>query len=115
LTVNLHSYWDTVVVQALGSDPQAVATHLIATVTPEEKAAWETGDARTWAQESYGVAKTSVYTIGSKPGCDGGQSPVPMPTGYDQSASTVAAIQLEKAGVRLALILNRALPQAAPR
>ena len=37
-TTNLHSYWDTTVVQALGSDPQMVADELRAEITPAEKA-----------------------------------------------------------------------------
>ena len=59
--------------------------------------------------ESYGVAKASVYTIGSKPGCDGNQGPISLPPGYEDAAKAAAAIQLEKAGVRLGLVLNRAL------
>ena len=38
---NLHSFWDTTVVQALGSDPQTVAGQLRAEITPAEKAEWE--------------------------------------------------------------------------
>jgi hypothetical protein len=107
--VNLHSYWDTAVVQAMGTDPAVIARTLAAKITPAMKTAWEKGDTKDWALEAYQVSKSTVYTIGSKPGCDGDQGAVSLPAGYDQSAQAAAAIQLEKAGVRLALLLNNAL------
>jgi hypothetical protein len=105
-TTNLHSYWDTTVVQALGDDPSAVARMLTAKITPAQRTSWEAGDAKAWAMESYGVAKQSVYTIGSKPGCDRDQAPLSLPAGYGDVAKEVAALQIEKAGVRLARMLN---------
>lgn len=38
---NLHGFWDTQLVQALGPDPHAVSAKLIASISPVEKAAWE--------------------------------------------------------------------------
>jgi hypothetical protein len=108
-TVNLHSYWDTGVVQNLGEDPQAAAQTLLARIKPENKAAWEKGDPRSWAMEGFNIAKNVAYTIGSKPGCAPGSSPLSLPPGYDDTARDTAAVQLEKAGVRLAAILNGAL------
>jgi hypothetical protein len=107
--VNLHSYWDTVVVQGLGDDSRAVAETLARRITPENKAAWEKGDPQTWALEGFDIAKNVVYTIGSKPGCTRDSSPLSLPPGYDQTARDTAAVQLEKAGVRLAAVLNGAL------
>ena len=107
--VNLHSYWDTVVVQGLGDDPQAAAEMLTHHITPENKTAWEKGDPKSWALEGFEVARTAVYTLGSKPGCPTDPSPISLPPGYDEAARQVATIQLEKAGVRLAAVLNRAL------
>jgi hypothetical protein len=106
-TVNLHSYWDTTVVQALGEDPAAIARRLAAQITPAETVAWQRGDPRAWAMESYGVAKSVVYAIGSKPGCAADQRPVPLPAGYHAAVVKTASVQLEKAGVRLAWVLNR--------
>jgi hypothetical protein len=105
-STNLHSYWDTTVVQALGDDPNSLAQTLVAQITPAQKAQWEKGDAKAWAMESYGIAKRSVYAIGSKPGCDRDASPLNLPDAYASSAKSVAALQLEKAGVRLAAILD---------
>lgn len=107
--VNLHSYWDTVVVQGLGDDSRAVAETLAHRITSENKADWEKGDPASWALEGFRVAQSVVYTIGSKPGCASDPTPIGLPPGYDTTAREVAAVQLEKAGVRLAAILNRAL------
>lgn len=107
--VNLHSYWDTVVVGELGEDPQALADMLVRRITPEDKTAWEKGDPKSWALAAFDIAKTKVYTVGSKPGCGQDRSPVTLPPEYDATAREVVAIQLEKAGVRLAAVLNQAL------
>jgi hypothetical protein len=107
--VNLHSYWDTTVVQGLGDDPQAIADMLAHRITPENKAAWEKGDPQAWALEGFDLAQTVVYKIGAKPGCASDPSPVSLPPGYDERAREIVTVQLEKAGVRLAAVLNRAL------
>jgi nuclease S1 len=108
-TVNLHSYWDTVAVRSLGDDPRQVARMLARRITPGQKAAWEKGDAESWALEGFDIAKTKVYTLGSRPGCAPDPSPISLPPAYAEMAREVASIQLEKAGVRLAAVLNRAL------
>jgi hypothetical protein len=107
--VNLHSYWDTVAVRGLGDDPQTVATMLAGRITSEDKAAWEKGDPQSWALEGFDIAKTKIYSIGSSPGCAPDPSPVGLPSGYEAMARQAVGIQLEKAGVRLAAVLNRAL------
>ncbi len=59
--------------------------------------------------ESFAIAQSTAYTIGSKPGCASDTALPPPPAGYDQAAQAAVALQLKKAGVRLALELNRAL------
>ena len=107
-TTNLHSYWDTAVVEPLGPDAPAIASHLTTQITPALKAQWARGDVRSWAQEAYTVAKTSVYAIGSRPGCDH-DAPISPPAGYAAQTQAAAALELERAGVRLASLLNSAL------
>lgn len=119
-TVNLHSYWDTATVEALGHDPEAVAAQLRGRITPAQKSAWGRGDPATWAQDTFEVGRSTAYRIGSAPGCSSDPVPIALPAGYDIAAHDVAAVQLEKAGVRLAMVLNRSLAnvtvasQAAP-
>ncbi len=108
-TTNLHSYWDTAVVEGLGRDPVALAAKLRAQITPAQQAAWQQGDARVWAAESFAVARATVYQAGSPPGCSSDAAPITLPAGYAASSEKAAALQLQRAGVRLAFVLNRAL------
>ena len=108
-TGNLHSYWDSAVVEALGTDPETLGETLRARITPAEKTQWEAGDPASWAMETFEVARTAAYTVGSPSGCDSDTAPITLPAGYAATARAAAAIQLERAGVRLALVLNRSL------
>ncbi len=78
-TTNLHSYWDTVAVEAIEADPDKLAARLADQITPAERKAWEKGDAKTWAMESFQLAKSTVYTLGSKPGCASDPARLPLP------------------------------------
>lgn len=106
-TTNLHSYWDTGLVTRLGTDPMAVAEKLRSRITPADRKAWAFGAAAGWAAESYGVAKRTAYWPGAPAGCAPEAAPVTLPPGYDATAEAAVALQLEKAGVRLAEVLNR--------
>jgi hypothetical protein len=108
-TTNLHSYWDTTVVQALGADPQVVAAKLRAQITPTQAAEWRRGTPTAWAMEAHQIAVSVAYWPGAPPGCDPGAAPVSLPAGYDARARDAAALQLKKAGVRLAVTLNRVM------
>jgi hypothetical protein len=105
-TVNLHSYWDTAAVEALGSDPAQVANALLKTITPEKRAAWSAGGPRAWAMDSFTAARQAVYTLNAPPGCPSSPTPIPLPPGYAETAKATAAVQLAKSGVRLAALLN---------
>lgn len=106
-TTNLHSYWDTGLVSQMGADPVALANQLQARITPAQKAAWQAGDARAWALESFAVARSVVYWPGAPAGCDQNAPPVDLPSGYDATAKPAIVQQLQRAGVRLAWVLNR--------
>lgn len=101
----LHGYWDTEFVQALGTDDQQVAATLIARITPEQIAQWSGGGPRDWARESYQIARTEVYGKLPQPSLGG----YALDAAYVDNATRVCAVQLSKAGVRLAGILNWAL------
>ena len=116
-TSNLHAFWDTGVLEPLGPDPDAAAAALSAAITPDEARAWARGSAADWARESYGVARAVAYTLGTPAGCGREDAPTPLPAGYADRALAAARIQLERAGVRLAWVLNTALgplPAAGP-
>jgi hypothetical protein len=102
----LHRYWDVEFVRALGSDPGAVADNLIAQIGPDEIRACQFGTAADWARESYAVGKQISF---------GRLPPAIAPHRYQLSADYVQTavdavrLQLKRAGLRLACVLNRDL------
>lgn len=111
-TTNLHSFWDTGVLSPLGDDPAAIAKTLELDITPDEAKAWAAEAPEAWAEESYAAAKASAYTINSPSGCASDVAPLPLSTTYQAEALQVARLQIEKAGVRLAAVLNDAAIKA---
>jgi hypothetical protein len=105
---NLHAYWDTGVIYALGGSTTQIATRLDAAISPTQAKTWTTGDARTWAMESYALAKKDVYALPSRPTC-ADHVAVALSPAYQARAKTDAALQLEKAGIRIAAALNHTL------
>lgn len=114
----LHSYWDNRTVSRLGSSPQLIADALDQDITPELQASWTmSADPRDWAMESFGIAKALAYDVPAKTE----KCPVPgynkttmetchrLAPGYPEAATGQARLQLQRAGVRLADILNKAI------
>jgi hypothetical protein len=87
--------------------------HLLATlrqaITMDEAGAWSGGTVEQWADESFHAAQATVY--GLLPTVEKGQT-VQLGVWYEQLAVPVLEQQIEKAGVRLAAILNSAPPEA---
>jgi hypothetical protein len=112
-TTNLHSFWDTGVLAPLGDDPAAIAKTLEGEITPTQAKAWAAGPPEAWAQESYAAAKANAYTIGSASGCANDRTPIALSAAYQAQALRTAKVQIEKAGVRFAWVLNAAASAAA--
>lgn len=103
---NLHHFWDTEFVRALGDDPKQIASALRGAISPAQMQRWSAGTPSDWARESHTIAARDAY----------GLLPVPSRRGtyalsetYVQTALRDCREQLPKAGVRLALLLNRTL------
>ena len=103
---NLHHFWDTEFVDQLGPDPKTIASDLIGHITKDQQLQWQSGNPADWAQETFRIAKSDAY----------GQLPEPNTHGsfrlsddYVTMATNDVALQLSKAGVRLAMILNQSL------
>jgi hypothetical protein len=108
-TVNLHSYWDTVVVSELGSDARDILGKLEGGISPNLAAVWSSGDARSWAKETNAIAVSIAYSFKTPPRCENDMVPLDLPAGYDDRAQATASLQLKRAGVRLAVVLEKAL------
>lgn len=108
---NLHAVWDTATVNAIGTDPAAIATLLSSKITPDVAAAWSTGTPEQWANEGFAIAKLKIYP--QFPGSGSTLAPIILPATYPASVGPITAVQLAKAGVRLAAVLNGALGETA--
>ena len=106
---SLHAYWDTGTVRSLGRQPAVVAVALRRSITDAEVIAWQQGSIADWARETYRLAVTAAYPGAGPPGCSS-HAITALSHSYQRRAVAVTAIQLERAGIRLATILNRALP-----
>ena len=100
---NLHWIWDTGLLEHINRNPQMLAADLEANITPEEKAEWQKGSIEDWVQESHKLAQSVAY------GDLASGNPAPITSDYERQADPVVELQLEKAGVRLAYLLNEEL------
>jgi hypothetical protein len=102
-TANLHSVWDTLLIERIDSSTESYAKRLDAALTDSNIAAFENGTVEDWALESHALAQKVAY--GALPSGNA----VDFGTDYFQAASLAVDLQLQKAGIRLAFILNEAL------
>lgn len=103
---NLHRLWDVELVEQLGTDPQRVASDLIANIPAEQARAWSQGTAVDWAMESFAVARDRAYGLLPPAGAAGAYT---LSQSYIGAATRDVALQLSKAGVRLAFVLHNFL------
>jgi hypothetical protein len=102
---NLHAVWDNDVVRAMGNDPERLAAALERAVAPADRARWVKGGSVDWANESFAIASREIYAA---PDIRGREN-VRLRDDYPESERPFVAVQIEKAGVRLAAVLNRIL------
>ena len=111
--VKLHQVWDTSLVNyARGNlSVDAYAAKLNQRVTDTNQMDWQTDMMpRTWAKESHELAKTVAYAPVLEQQWDEHKDvPVKLDQAYALKARPVVEMQLMKAGVRLAKVLNDAL------
>ena len=102
----LHRFWDTEFVERLGPSPARVAAGLVRQISQPDLQVWSVGGPAEWALETFAVGRDHVY--GQLPAANGRGS-YRLTDAYVEMAIRDVAIQLSKAGVRLAVMLNRAL------
>jgi hypothetical protein len=100
---NLHWIWDTGMLEQINRNPEALAQELERHVTDQDRASWTKGSIEDWVLEGHSLAQTVAY------GALGNENPPPITPAYEQQADPVIELQLEKAAVRLAHLLNTAL------
>ncbi len=103
--VRLHAYWDHLLEIPTTDDPGELAQRLEKQITPTEEQSWQRGTPADWAWESYLIAKRDIFSE-FKPGPTPA-SGVPVPSDYAAGKMRrIVDLQLEKAGIRLAYMLN---------
>jgi hypothetical protein len=101
---NLHAVWDwAILAPAVAGDERAYALQLVRSMKPDDIDRWRGGSPADWATESYKIARRLIY--GAWP-----HDPGALPASYETEALPIVNVQLDKAGVRLAAVLNASLP-----
>ena len=98
---NLHYFWDKDLVELEPGNEEAIAKRLTASIPDEVRRQWQTGDPKQWTDESLALVRSHAYDIG--------------PSGeisdeYVENARPIVRARMVQAGLRLAWLLNRALP-----
>jgi hypothetical protein len=109
---NLHSAWDTcLVLRAVGEDVNEAATELMKTITPARIESWTHSAPMDWANESFAIAEQArtEYCIRQGASCEHPSGKVKIDAAYVAVNTPIVREQLQKAGVRLAHLLDAAL------
>lgn len=109
---NLHSVWDSGILRTM-IEKRPIAEYadsLDRKITPKQIGAWQAGNPIAWANESHDLAVKYVYA-----GVAADGPPVRLDETYVARARPVIEQQLERGGIRLAMILDRCFGDAALR
>jgi hypothetical protein len=101
---NLHSLWDSGLLGRMGTEEQLFAP--LSTESAHRARKWSKGSVEDWAEQAHKASQKIVY--GRLPKVAAG-APVPIDAAYEKMADPLIREQLEKAGARLAAVLNAAL------
>ena len=103
----LRHYWDSDFIDNLGDDPKAIADDLADGVR-QSKAfdRMSAGAPADWANEAFALAKDTAYGKLPSKRPDGSYE---LPPDYVTGAIEAERVQMARAGMRLAAVLNRAL------
>jgi hypothetical protein len=99
----LHRVWDSEVVEAQGRDAQEAADAIERALSPQQRQAWASGTPAQWADEAHGIARDRIYPPLQ------GRHELRLPRDYAWRQAAIARMQLARAGLRLAWMLNSSL------
>jgi hypothetical protein len=94
---NLHSLWDTALIELEQGTPAEIAARIQAAVTSDDVKQWQQGTPAEWALESLAIVRTQVYRLPAS-----GE----ITASYVIAAVAVIHTHLAQAGARLAWMLN---------
>ena len=102
---NLHSVWDSGLLKRMGTE-DALFAQFSGDLTEKRAKKWGKGTVEEWAEQAHKAAQKVVY--GKLPKAPAG-GPVKVDAAYERLADPLIKAQIEKAGARLAMVLNTAL------
>ena len=100
---NLHRVWDGEVVEAFGFDAGPIAAAVESAIQRTQKKNWQSGSPADWANESHRIARGEIYPVTH------GRRSLRLSSVWLRTEAPIARLQIAKAGVRLAWLLNRTL------
>jgi hypothetical protein len=103
--MNLHSVWDGGLLARMGDEDKLFA-EFSRDLTPKRQKKWGKGTVQQWAEEAHKASQKTVY--GKLPKVAAG-APEPIGDAYEHAADPLIRQQIEKAGARLAAVLNATL------
>ncbi len=109
--INLHAIWDVHLVRRLIAQRKGEAGIVTTPVDAVNRTAWEQGSIAEWVEESHALARDFVYAELPAPAscAERIRKVVTVDDNYYNKAAPVIVMQIRKAGVRLARLLNEAL------
>jgi hypothetical protein len=107
--IKLHALWDHLIELRTAEVSRDLATELEQAFDDSDVEAWQGGTPADWAWESFEIARGTIYSEFSAGPTD--PSGVPVPADYTTPSGSpkmrgIVNTQIEKAGVRLAWVLN---------
>ena len=112
-TLNLHALWDVSMVRRLIADRSGERAIVSASIADANRNAWEKGSISDWTAESHRIARDTVYPLLPVAASCSSKivEVVAIEQPYYAKAAPLIEIQIKKAGVRLARVLNETLGQ----
>lgn len=105
----LHRHWDSSFVAMLGASPAEIAERLDAGITRAEIAGWLNTTPQDWTLEAFAISEADVYgRLPAPSGLSKGKPLYELSPAYVQQAVADTKLQLARAGIRLAAVLNAA-------
>ena len=106
--VNFHSFWDNLLQPKADENPRWLATRLEKEILPADEKGWAKGKPLDWAYESFRIAQKDIYKdLPSGPLSERNRWGKDLPeVYYSAKMRSILDRQLERAGVRLAYLLN---------
>jgi len=106
---NLHSVWDGGILGHMGTEDQLYPAMLQEALKNRKK--WSKGSVEQWAEEGHKAAVEITYgKLPVKPVAGvRNETPIALDASYEDAAKPLIRVQIEKAGDRLARVLNESL------